>query len=370
VGSGFEGKLGKGRPLWGFHADWGWYCHDEQSDKTRGTHPARACNAGETYIEPRDQIEMSARAGADTIRINVNWNSIEPAQPARNGVGDEAHSYRWDLIDEKYESAAASGLRPILVLWVAPEWARQPGWEDDCHFSQPCGYPPSTHQLGNWQDYAEAVMRRYPTARAVEVWNEQNLSRFWAGPTGPQPELYAKLLQRVHRAREEAGFAGKVITGGLAPAGRNSERALTAKSYLKQTYRYAKKWWFDGIGAHPYAFTVPRVKRMWRQIRELKRVRNNYGDRKTKFWLTEIGISNATPPSERTVPTDQQGPVLKELYDSTVGRDVRAVIFYTFREDSGEGDFWVSFGVTRSDLEPKPAYRYLKATLGRTRGPR
>ena len=95
--------------------------------------------------------------------------------------------------------------RPVMLIYNTPWWAPDPN--AGCHSGGGCAYPPRVRHLDDWTRFVRATLRRYPEVRAVEVWNEPNLARFWA--PRPDPERYAMLLR--------AAFAGVRAAGSDAP---------------------------------------------------------------------------------------------------------------------------------------------------------
>jgi hypothetical protein len=357
-------------PTWGFHADWADYCFSYLERKvTRRVDVEESCLLWEQKVTGEAKIRRAAEAGAETIRINTSWT--EGSNRTRPPPPGERYAYEWGRLDRLYETARRFGMRPIIVILDTPVWARRSGWQRHCAnlTRLPCAYPPRRSALGSFQRWVEALMRRYPGALAIEVWNEPNAGRFWA-PL-PSPREYVRLLRRAHAARASSGFSGPVVLGGLAPAMRSGPRRMRDAQYLDGVYRHGRKDWFDGIGHHPYPFRTPGsatdgwVARMDRHLQRILRVRNRHGHRRAELWLTEIGVRGGGEGFEdRTVDRAHQGPILKRLYDAAARRPVRAVTFYTLADLPFEGPRWSHFGVVNPELHPKAAFCYLRRELG------
>ena len=350
-------------PLWGFHAGWFWYCPDAATGDAPIVAASAECPDGEAPFSAEEQVAGVARAGAETIRIQAAWSQRRPPDDA-DGVADgDEHGYNFAPLDILYRAAREAGLRPVLMLMGVPEWARDPGWRERCPAALPCGYPPSRERLASFRAWVEAVMRRYPDALAIEVWNEPNVPRFFAveGGEGERARRYAELLHRVHRARVATGFRGAIVSAGLSPA-------PTAVGFLRRLYRHSRNAWFDGIGLHPYPEGRPFVVRMNARIDAVLRVRRRNHHRGAKLWLTELGVRGAREGyPRRSVAPRRQGPVIERLYRAAARRPVAAVHFYTFAELPHEGPYLGGFGVVTSTLEPKPAYCHLQVSLGGVR---
>lgn len=356
---------------WGFHHNWHWYCHEPSADSSRVVHYSARCAPGERKIEVADQMAAAGQAGAETVRIPVRWITVERSAPTRDEGGGWAHSYVWDAVDQRYHWAVAAEQEVVMTLTTAPEWAAQRGAVAQCTDPSHCAYAPAPRQMHHWKAFVEEAMRRYGEHTiAFEIWNEPNLRHFHF--PAPDVRLYAKTLQWAHRARRASGYRGDVVSGGLSPVGGRGTRTLDPARFLDGLYRHARKRWFDGIGFHPYPGEPPWIKSMWSKIRPIMRVRRENGDERTGLWLTEFGLrSSADMARDRWAPVSvseaQQGRVLTRLirsFDRHERARVEAAHVYTMVEVSEQGPFWEPFGLLRANLDPKPAYCYLRAELG------
>src|SRR3954453_19120265 len=66
---------------------------------------------------PNAAASAAQGAGATSVRLTVDWRSVEPTQ------GSRAFS-RYDAL---YEAAVAKGQKPLFVILFAPAWARPAG---------------------------------------------------------------------------------------------------------------------------------------------------------------------------------------------------------------------------------------------------
>jgi hypothetical protein len=176
----------KSKPPWGFHSTWSWYCAKPSGETT--LIPARlGCHAGERRVTPEQQIAASAAAGTPIARLALNWSSVEPDAPTRDGSGAKVHEYRWGQTDLRYGAMLSKRIKPIIVPFDAPVWARPPQWRN-FHCEATCAYAPDERFRSDWRAFVQAVMERYPRALAIEVWNEANSVRF--SQPGPDPSGY------------------------------------------------------------------------------------------------------------------------------------------------------------------------------------
>ncbi len=357
-------------PPWGFTAGWGDYCYRPLA-APRGyaaalVPPGEPCRPGSTRFTTEQQVDLTARAGASIDRLAISWAAVERAAPVRRG-GTIVHTFNWAPVSRVYRAMLAAGIRPVVLAYGAPTWARRPGWErpGTCRAAhgELCSYPPSRRHLSDWRAFIEAAARRLPRMAALEVWNEPNLPRFFA--PAPSPALYSRLLGAAHRSAHAAGATAPILTGGLAAGTAETGSGIPAPRFLASVYRLAGRGSFDGIGAHPYPSGPPWAERMTANLDGLRRVRDRFHDRGTPLWITEVGVGGTSSPRlQGSTGLARQGPALVRMYRSTQNSDVRAFLVYALRETKTEGPQFEPYGVARANLHPKPAYCYLASHLG------
>jgi hypothetical protein len=317
---------------WGFNEDWGW-----SNGSFSG---AKMANL---------QLQKAGAIMPDSLsanRFHVMWSYVE-------GVRG---TYDWSLSDAQYAAMQKYTPRPIMLLYRAPEWARDPARTCQWGAEELCIYPPLPQFDDDWKAFVRAAVARYPNVRAIEVWNEPNLATFWS--PAADPSRYAAILSAAHEAVRAAGSSAPVLTGGLYPANTTGGN-VSASEFLDGVYATAGAGAFEGIGSHPYAHQPSYVERMWTRLDALRAVRDRYGDGGTPLWITEAGISTEATSG---VPPDQQADVLAELYRSIEGHDVRSFIIHRLY-DVGS-NYWGQYGVLYQDLTPKPGYCELGAAIG------
>ena len=317
---------------WGFNEDWGW--------------------SGGAFSSPAMANLHMQKAGAimpDSLsanRFHVQWSYVE-------GVRG---TYNWSMSDAQYAAMQKYTKKPIMLLYRAPVWARDPARTCAQGGDEFCIYPPLPQYDSAWKAFVKAAVARYPNVRAIEIWNEPNIATFWS--PAADPTRYAAVLKAAYDGVRAARSKAPVLTGGLYPANTTGGN-VSAKEFLGQVYATAGAGAFEGIASHPYAHQTDYVQRMWTRLDALRAVRDQYGDGATPLWITEAGIS-----SEATagVGLDQQGDVLAQLYRSIEGHDIRSFVIHRFY-DVGS-DYWGQYGVLNQDLTPKPAYCELGGAIG------
>jgi polysaccharide biosynthesis protein PslG len=328
-----------------------------------------SCGTGSTRFTTMQQIGLTARAAATTDRLAVHWGDVEPTAPVDRG-SRRVHAFNWAPVVRIYKAMLAAGIRPVVLVYGTPEWARHRGWNRPGACRVPhgklCSYPPSRRHLSDWRTFIEALMRHFPQMLALEVWNEPNLPRFFA--PHPSPALYSRLLRAADRAAHLSGVPATILTGGLTSSASRADGGIPAARFLASIYRMTGRASFDGIGTHPYPQEPPWVGSMSANLELLRRVRDRFHDRATPLWITEVGVGGTSGRRRKgSVGLARQGPILTRMYRSTQNSDVRAFLIYSFRDSPVEGPRFEPFGVVRANLQPKPAYCYLARQLGGVR---
>lgn len=319
------------------------------------------------------ELRLSRKIGAAGNHLAVTWANVEPRPPCKDLLGGESvHSYNWAATDRMVGELAGS--RPVLMVFAAPAWASDPDWrpsycgsESEPVTPQPpcsCAYPPAPSHLEDWSAFIEAITERYGgSLAALEVWNEPNFSVFWSPE--PDPAAFERLLKASKSAAAEGSPGLPVIVGGLLPSQKNVPgEQIKQQAFLQRLYQRGAAEWFDGVGSHPYPFGEPWVKGMQIRLNQLRRVQRRFGDR-APIWITEIGLP-AENGSRRWVSLDEQGPMLWRMYKSTWGQRVRSFTIFSLREERDQGLF-TSYGLTRHNYRPKPAWCYLYEKLEKRR---
>lgn len=290
-------------------------------------------------------------------RFHVQWADVEW----------QRGKYDWTRTDPVYEAMQRHTTRPVMLLYNTPAWARDPA--ATCPSENPCAYPPLAKYDSRWKQFVHAAVSRYRNVRAVEIWNEPNVGRFWA--PAANPKRYSSVLKTAHSAVLAAKSTAPVLVGGLKPTATNGTD-VSAPEFLRQVYANAGAAAFEGIGASEPAFdgvdTAFFVERMWERLNALRAVRDARGDSATPLW---IKVAVSTDPASG-VPLDQQGDALVELYRSIEGHDVAAFIIHRLHDigtfGGSEASYWNQMGVMTQDengtLTPKPAYCELGASIG------
>ncbi|MHB8694274.1 MAG: GH39 family glycosyl hydrolase [Solirubrobacteraceae bacterium] len=308
--------------------------------------------------------------GATVTRLFVDWGSAEPS-PSR---------WDWTAPDAEYKTLLAGGVRPLIVAFAAPCWARP---STSCNDVYATG-PPDPAYDSAWTTYVSDLVRRYPDAAGIEIWNEPNLDQYWI--PAADPARYTQLLDEGYGAVKSADPAMPVISGGLLLSPAAAGTGKVAGGYLAEQFlaaMYNAHARMDAIGIHlypsDYANGHPAVwdpAAMQRWLHELGTVRAAAHEGTQPIWITEMGVSTATQPGWPAAATPAQqatdlgamlttakrspvigGVIIHTLLDASV--DPLSLLGATLGTASGiyigDDQIAMGFGVLTDQAKPKPA---------------
>ncbi len=182
----------------------------------------------------------SNQLSVNWVKQQVRWEDMEP-QPGE---------YDWFFTDIYLPAARDQGVRVLISVVTAPDWAREEGVD----LAQQ-GPPADPMAYAN---FITALLERYPgMVHAVEVWNEQNLDREWTSTGGLSAANYITLLRTTYQAIKEVDPGIIVVSGALAPTGlSDGVRAWDDFVYLDQLIAAGLLNYTDCVGAHHNGINV------------------------------------------------------------------------------------------------------------------
>jgi hypothetical protein len=249
------------------------------------------------FLSERSNAHLVSDMGFDWLVWNLQWDGAEPSKG----------NYLWLGLDELLANAQAEGLKVVLRVDAAPEWARS-GSE---------GAPPD--DMDDLGDFMAAVAARAAGKVAgYVIWNEPNLPVNWGG--SPNSSQYVQMLQAVYPRIKAADADAAVITAGMATTGGpggslcglGGELAGTKlAAYTEQLYasgvvndldficdiyRSGGKPYFDVLGSHPYGFAYEPQRSpgsvsglAFRRVERQRALMELQGDTAKQIWVIEFG---------------------------------------------------------------------------------
>ena len=319
---------------WGFNEVWGWSSAGWRSDLA-------AQQIGEAAAIMPDSL--------GTGRFPVQWADVESS----------AGSIRLEDLRRGVSADGRSSLSPVIVLYNAPTWARDPEATCPTHRgpARIRRFPHTTADGGLRRSSRGALPGRQGHRDL-----ERAQHRAFLGPGGGAAAL-RRAPGGAHDAVEAAGSSAPVITGGLAPTP-TTETGLSAAKFMREIYGLGCACDFEGIGAHPILWHLPLLERLWNHISGLTTVRDEQGDAPDP--ALDHGGERHNRPERRDGDElgRRRGKRSLSSTRSIEGHDMRSFIIHRFQDVPEDGWFWSQTGVVFQDLTPKPAYCELAASIG------
>ena len=177
--------------------------------------------------------------GFNWVKFQMPWKDVEPSQG----------NYQWGTWDDVIGAYSAAGIKVMLSIPKAPDWARPPG-DDKSVEGPPADY-------GTFARFLGEVTNRYKgKVQAIEVWNEQNL--WYEGGGSPMPpDQYVAMLAAAYETIKTANPEMIVVSGAPTPAGDVGNKAIDDLNYLSAMYAAGLKNVSDAIGSHPSGYNCP-----------------------------------------------------------------------------------------------------------------
>lgn len=184
--------------------------------------------------------EVSEKLNMGWFKQQVRWEEVER----------EKGQFDWAVLDLVMPSAQRFGLKIMMSMVTAPDWAREPGADLSKHG------PPANN--ADFVNFVTAVLKRYPgQVHAIEVWNEENIDREWASTKGLSAANYVALLRDTYTAVKEIDPGIIVISGALSPTGFNDGiGAWDDYVYMDQLIAAGMLNYTDCVGAHHNGYNI------------------------------------------------------------------------------------------------------------------
>jgi len=178
--------------------------------------------------------------GVPWVKQQVRWEIIEP----------ERGQFNWDELDLFMAGSRFFGVNVMLSIVTAPDWAREPGISTAQHG------PPANN--ADYVNFVRTILERYPgQVFAIEVWNEQNISREWTSLNGLRASNYVSLLRDTYNMVQEISPGTIVISGALSPTGVNDGiGAIDDFVYMEQMIDAGLLDVADCVGAHHNGYNI------------------------------------------------------------------------------------------------------------------
>lgn len=286
----------------------------------RAAPPAKTTAYGFNVYTTPETVALQKTTGAQIQRLNISWYQVQAAPGA----------WDWSVYDQQYKLIVDAGLKPLVMLFAAPCWARP---RTGCAFLG----PPDPAFDPEWTDFVRRAAQRYPAAIGIEVWNEPNLDTEWA--PAADPARYVRLLREAYTTIKAVDPAMPVVSGGLygSTAEGRVPGGIGDKAFLQEMFAAGAGPVMDGIGFHPYPQRYaadgssrwdPAV--MEEAVQRIRSVRDAAGASQP-LWLTELGESTTTQHyfPAAVSPTQQASDLLRMVRAAAAAPDVPVMLIHT-----------------------------------------
>ncbi len=187
-------------------------------------------------------LQQVSELRVDWIKLQAAWNWLQPDNP-------QQFDQNFRLFQLHVQEAKKRGFKVMLSVVKAPDWARNVDRSED-------GPPDDYNQF---YDFLRFLLDRVgPSVDAIEVWNEPNLRREWAGSQPFNGASYMEMFRGAYDVIRAYSSDMIIITAGLAPTGNTPNISVNDRDYLQQMYNAGLAQYQDVvIGIHPYSWGNP-----------------------------------------------------------------------------------------------------------------
>jgi hypothetical protein len=308
-------------------------------------------NWGTSKAEQDKTAAAVADLGAKWVRLTVQWKYWEPngpsiVLPTTGSLQDT---------DRSVQLAIAAGAKVLIDVYNAPDWAA----------TSPSSEGQVPRNASDFANFMRNLAAHYRGAvAAYEIWNEEDLDRFWAG--GSDPVKYTSLLKAAYPAIKSADPNAQVVFGGL------SWDFTRSGSFLQRAYGAGAQGSFDVLGLHPYpdSDTDPALTRWRAWFTPPRDLMNQYGDDAKPIWLTEFGVNTSTATRaggawQTGVAEQTQASMITTAFSVLQSMPYVGVVFYynlrnNYWDKDNPSSVEGNFGLIRTDFSHKPSYQAFK----------
>lgn len=302
-----------------------------------------------TGVTAEDEAMHAEQVGANAHRIFLDWRHAEPARDRY----DETNFARYTRL---YRALEARGIRPLITIGLAPSWA----WEPGTICTGDCRYPPARRYDGEWAEITREIVRRYPKAAGIEIWNEPNIDLFWKHP---DPKRYVELLRIGHDAIKGTDPTMPVIGGALGNIRTRESGHVPTGDFLRAAYRYGMASAMDALSLHsyPFGFDLGPSSLFGAPFEEVAAVLRKYGDEDRRLWVTEVGVSTSDPRPQYRFDEEQQAAILLRVQRHLMAKPNVDAVFFHSLFDRPRYPAWSQehgYGIVRAGEARKPKRLY------------
>ncbi len=245
-------------------------------------------------VDLAHQLDVMVASGVENLRVVFDWATIQPYQrwadvpPEQQSmfINVDGMPLRLKAVDELVKLASARHLTILPVVVDAPAWDAMPATGFEAIGTPKDVEPYAAFMKGLvdrygprgkfWQAHSPRV-----AIRAWQVWNEPNISGFWAVQPNFEPS-YVRLLRAAHAAIKRADPGARVVLAGMV----NTSWVFISRIYHIRGARAL----FDIVAVHPYTRHPAGVFTILGRVR---RVMDAAGDSTKPMVADELGWNSS-----------------------------------------------------------------------------
>lgn len=296
---------------------------------------------GDNTVRGMDLVEDG---GFKMVRKGVYWSTTEKVRG----------TYDFTAVDPLVADAEERGLTILMTLY---------GTNSLYETSSTPGIVTAAGRAG-FAKFAAAIAGRYKTKKVIyEIWNEPNLNSFWHGPAPSNQNImadeYTALVKAVVPEMRKADSTSIIVAGSISALWRDSFRwfdRCIAQGILDTG--------ISGISTHPYGFNWPELAAL-NGYSEIRKKLDAAGKTNMPLVTSEVGyttewiVERSKYSEAQAVEVQGWMMIRQQLVD--LMSDVRFSNWYELRSSD-------SFGLLRTDFNPRPAYDLAKVFMQQLSG--
>jgi len=271
-----------------------------------------------------NEIRLLADSGADIVRTDLNWGTIQPGP----------NTWNYQSMDKVVDALAAHQIEVQGILDYTARWATT----DDPNDKDINKWSRVAPKLDPYVAFATTSVNHYKgRIRFWEIWNEPDIG-FWQSPT----EKYVELFNTTSKAIKQANPDTLILNGGFAMVIRQPN-----PNFIHDFLNGVDTTHWDIWAYHDYQ----TFSQMLSRNREHQQLYRSKGI-SIPTWINEGGFHDLNAGGE-----NEQALTLAKKYTTAPALGVNAYFWYDLRDDGvNPKEPEDHFGLVKHDFSPKPAF--------------
>lgn len=227
----------------------------------------------------------------------------------------------------------------------------------------------SDKELKEFENFVEALAKRYPEILEYEIYNEPNLSSEYTGGSAYTSDeylqWYAKAVEEIKKRLGSINEKIHITGGATATPKESNANCMESTEFIRNISLYGAYDYADAFSYHPYAKenVARQNENLYTKIENHKKLFSNLGGFIKKY-ITEFGVYSSNGITE-----DVQSQKLIQQNCIIDGYNADMAIIYNFwNVGSDKNNSEANFGLLYNNYTPKPSYYAMKNYYQNTNG--